>query len=61
MYSIPLKNILTLQESSPASTELEAIVTDWLAQMLKLPEYFLNSHSGPGAGMIQVGTAIKYF
>ncbi|KRY42675.1 aromatic-L-amino-acid decarboxylase [Trichinella spiralis] len=42
--------------SSPACTELEMVMMDWLAKLLKLPEYFLYSHSGPGAGMIQ-GTA----
>ena len=26
---------------------------DWLAKMLKLPEHFLNSDPGPGAGIIQ--------
>ncbi|KRZ19819.1 Aromatic-L-amino-acid decarboxylase [Trichinella pseudospiralis] len=42
--------------SSPACTELEMVMMDWLAKLLNLPEYFLYSHSGPGAGMIQ-GTA----
>eukprot|EP00268_Persea_americana_P063136 TRINITY_DN8154_c0_g1_i20.p1 TRINITY_DN8154_c0_g1~~TRINITY_DN8154_c0_g1_i20.p1 ORF type:complete len:493 (-),score=95.90 TRINITY_DN8154_c0_g1_i20:573-2051(-) len=40
--------------TSPAATELEVIVLDWLAKMLKLPEHFL-SH-GKGGGVIQ-GTA----
>ncbi|XP_068656100.1 tyrosine decarboxylase 2 [Aristolochia californica] len=40
--------------SSPAATELEVIVLDWLAKMLKLPEQFLSS--GQGGGVIQ-GTA----
>jgi aromatic-L-amino-acid decarboxylase len=39
--------------ASPACTELELIVLDWLAKMIELPEHFLNSHPGPGAGMIQ--------
>lgn len=34
-------------------TELEMIMTDWLAKAIGLPECFFNSDSGPGAGMIQ--------
>ncbi|GLT85690.1 hypothetical protein SLE2022_038710 [Rubroshorea leprosula] len=37
--------------SSPAATELESIVMDWLGQMLKLPSSFL--FSGNGGGVIQ--------
>ncbi|XVF72101.1 hypothetical protein PTKIN_Ptkin12aG0094000 [Pterospermum kingtungense] len=40
--------------TSPAATELEVIVLDWLAKMLKLPEDFLSA--GQGGGVIQ-GTA----
>uniref|UniRef100_A0A915I6Y0 Aromatic-L-amino-acid decarboxylase n=1 Tax=Romanomermis culicivorax TaxID=13658 RepID=A0A915I6Y0_ROMCU len=40
--------------SCPASTELEMVVLDWIAKILDLPEYFLNSHPGNGMGMIQV-------
>ncbi|KAH9729094.1 Phenylacetaldehyde synthase [Citrus sinensis] len=40
--------------TSPAATELEMIVLDWLAKLLKLPEDFLSS--GQGGGVIQ-GTA----
>ncbi|XP_072989100.1 tyrosine decarboxylase 2 isoform X2 [Typha latifolia] len=40
--------------TSPAATELEMIVLDWLAKMLKLPSEFLSS--GQGGGVIQ-GTA----
>ncbi|XP_072951960.1 tyrosine decarboxylase 1-like [Typha angustifolia] len=37
--------------SSPAATELESIVMDWLAEMLRLPkEYFF---SGGGGGVLQ--------
>jgi aromatic-L-amino-acid decarboxylase len=39
---------------SPAITELETIMMDWLAQMLNLPECFLSK--GRGGGVIQ-GTA----
>ncbi|XP_057965229.1 tyrosine decarboxylase 2 isoform X1 [Malania oleifera] len=40
--------------TSPAATELEMIVLDWLAKMLKLPNDFLST--GQGGGVIQ-GTA----
>lgn len=40
--------------TSPAATELEMIVLDWLAKMLKLPDGFLST--GQGGGVIQ-GTA----
>ncbi|XP_030546509.2 tyrosine decarboxylase 2-like isoform X1 [Rhodamnia argentea] len=40
--------------TSPAATELEIIVLDWLAKLLNLPDDFLST--GPGGGVIQ-GTA----
>ncbi|XP_010326342.1 tyrosine decarboxylase 2 [Solanum lycopersicum] len=40
--------------TSPAATELEMIVLDWLAKVLKLPDEFLST--GQGGGVIQ-GTA----
>jgi aromatic-L-amino-acid decarboxylase len=40
--------------TSPAATELETIVLDWLGKLLHLPEEFLSS--GKGGGVIQ-GTA----
>lgn len=40
--------------TSPAATELEVIVLDWFAKMLKLPDQFLSA--GQGGGVIQ-GTA----
>lgn len=44
----------TYQASSPACTELEMIVMDWLGKMLALPEEFLHSSPGDGGGVIQV-------
>ena len=35
-------------ETSPACTELETHVLDWLAEMLSLPEYFLSDNNGGG-------------
>jgi aromatic-L-amino-acid decarboxylase len=40
-----------LWATSPACTELETRVLDWVAQMLRLPGKFLSS--GPGGGVIQ--------
>lgn len=42
--------------ASPACTELEMIMMDWLGKMLHLPEQFLFESGGPGGGVIQ-GTA----
>nr|XP_042132091.1 histidine decarboxylase isoform X2 [Peromyscus maniculatus bairdii]XP_042132092.1 histidine decarboxylase isoform X2 [Peromyscus maniculatus bairdii]XP_042132093.1 histidine decarboxylase isoform X2 [Peromyscus maniculatus bairdii] len=40
--------------SSPACTELEMSVMDWLAKMLGLPEHFLHHHpSSQGGGVLQ--------
>jgi len=42
--------------SSPACTELEVNMMNWLGKLLGLPEEFLNCSEGPGGGVIQ-GTA----
>nr|CAH7741757.1 unnamed protein product [Callosobruchus chinensis] len=42
--------------ASPACTELEVVMMDWLGQMLGLPEEFLARSGGRGGGVIQ-GTA----
>ncbi|KAL5237892.1 hypothetical protein ACI65C_005302 [Semiaphis heraclei] len=42
--------------SSPACTELEVVMMDWLAKMIGLPEIFLASAGQGGGGVIQ-GTA----
>jgi len=39
--------------SSPAATELEMSVTDWLARLLGLSEAFIGDCGGPGGGVIQ--------
>jgi len=48
-----------LQISSPACTELEVVMMDWLAKMIGLPEIFLASAGLGGGGVIQV--CIHYF
>jgi aromatic-L-amino-acid decarboxylase len=40
-----------LWATSPAATELETLVLDWLAELLDLPERFRSA--GPGGGVIQ--------
>ncbi|XP_069960145.1 aromatic-L-amino-acid decarboxylase-like [Cherax quadricarinatus] len=42
--------------SSPACTELEVVMLDWLGQLLDLPSQFLAASGGKGGGVIQ-GTA----
>ncbi|KAL1496931.1 hypothetical protein ABEB36_007981 [Hypothenemus hampei] len=39
--------------ASPAMTELEVVMMNWLGRMLELPEEFLNCSEGPGGGVIQ--------
>jgi aromatic-L-amino-acid/L-tryptophan decarboxylase len=38
---------------SPACTELETVVTDWLAKAFQLPETFLSTSANGGGGTIQ--------
>lgn len=42
--------------ASPACTELEVVMLDWLGKMLDLPKEFLACSGGKGGGVIQ-GTA----
>ncbi|KAM5190241.1 aromatic-L-amino-acid decarboxylase isoform 2-T2 [Callospermophilus lateralis] len=39
--------------ASPACTELETVMMDWLGKMLQLPEEFLAGKDGEGGGVIQ--------
>lgn len=47
---------MVFQIASPACTELEVVMLDWLGKMLGLPEVFLACSGGKGGGVIQ-GTA----
>lgn len=48
--------------ASPAATELEIMMADWLARMLGLPEYFLHScKDSHGGGVIQTTTSESTF
>lgn len=50
------------QAASPACTELETVVLDWLGKMLKLPEEFLAGTEGKGGGVIQVSSQnLKFY
>ncbi|KAM0952398.1 putative aromatic-amino-acid transaminase [Dioscorea sansibarensis] len=42
--------------SSPAATELESIVMDWMAKMMKLPSMFLFSGDQGGGGVLHGST-----
>ena len=51
-----------LQASSPACTELETIVMDWLAKAIGLPPVFYHSNKDTlGGGVIQVKRSISTF
>ena len=39
--------------ASPACTELEVVMLDWLGKMIGLPEEFLACSGGKGGGVIQ--------
>lgn len=41
-----------MQICSPACTELETVMMDWMARTLELPKKFLSD--GEGGGVIQV-------
>lgn len=45
---------MLFQAASPACTELETVMLDWLAKMLKLPDCFIAGTDGRGGGVIQV-------
>ena len=50
------------QASSPACTELEVIVMDWLGKMIGLPDDFLHSASkSEGGGVIQTTASESTF
>jgi aromatic-L-amino-acid/L-tryptophan decarboxylase len=44
---------LCVQIASPACTELEVVMLDWLGKMLDLPADFLACSGGKGGGVIQ--------
>lgn len=48
------EHLILFQASSPACTELEMVVMDWLGKMLDLPQEFLFCSGGRGGGVIQV-------
>lgn len=50
------------QAASPACTELEMVMMDWLGKMLQLPDAFLVERGGEGGGVIQVrrGGGIRF-
>ncbi|KAM5190240.1 aromatic-L-amino-acid decarboxylase isoform 1-T1 [Callospermophilus lateralis] len=48
-----LEKIIMPGAASPACTELETVMMDWLGKMLQLPEEFLAGKDGEGGGVIQ--------
>lgn len=47
------------QAASPACTELETVMLDWLGKMINLPEEFLAGKHSQGGGVIQVRGDMK--
>uniref|UniRef100_A0A8D0Q8Q8 Aromatic-L-amino-acid decarboxylase n=1 Tax=Sus scrofa TaxID=9823 RepID=A0A8D0Q8Q8_PIG len=45
--------------ASPACTELETVMMDWLGKMLQLPEAFLAGEAGEGGGVIQAHSSVE--
>ena len=56
MLSDAIGNIGFSWNASPACTELEMVMMDWIGKMLQLPEDFLFCGPGRGGGVIQVKT-----
>uniref|UniRef100_A0A8D2D9R1 Aromatic-L-amino-acid decarboxylase n=1 Tax=Sciurus vulgaris TaxID=55149 RepID=A0A8D2D9R1_SCIVU len=48
-----IEKIIMPGAASPACTELETVMMDWLGKMLQLPEAFLAGKAGEGGGVIQ--------
>nr|XP_027809173.1 aromatic-L-amino-acid decarboxylase isoform X4 [Marmota flaviventris] len=48
-----IEKIIMPGAASPACTELETVMMDWLGKMLQLPEEFLAGKAGEGGGVIQ--------
>uniref|UniRef100_A0A493TDQ1 Aromatic-L-amino-acid decarboxylase n=1 Tax=Anas platyrhynchos platyrhynchos TaxID=8840 RepID=A0A493TDQ1_ANAPP len=48
-----IEKIIMPGAASPACTELETVMLDWLGKMINLPEEFLAGKDGQGGGVIQ--------
>ncbi|KAL7603308.1 hypothetical protein Lser_V15G19346 [Lactuca serriola] len=48
-------------ESSPAATELEIIVMEWLLKLLQLPQSFSTSSNNAGGGGVLLGSTCEAF
>ena len=51
----------TKKIASPACTDLEVVMMDWLGQLLGLPSQFLACSGGTGGGVIQVSRQSIFF
>ncbi|CAN6226097.1 unnamed protein product [Urochloa humidicola] len=56
MLSVGLNVVPFVWAASPAAAELEAVVVDWMAQLLGLPRRFMFSGGGGGGGVLQGST-----
>ncbi|XP_076350879.1 aromatic-L-amino-acid decarboxylase-like isoform X3 [Tachypleus tridentatus] len=48
-----IQRVVLPGSASPASTDLEMVMLDWLGKMVQLPQEFLFSSNGPGGGVVQ--------
>lgn len=53
LFVIHIHTHFSLQMASPAYTELELAMMNWLGKLLNLPDVFLNSSKGTGGGVLQ--------
>ena len=58
-FTLPIGFFHSSQLASPACTELEVVMLDWLGKMLDLPKEFLTSGGGKGGGVIQVISSVS--
>ena len=52
--NILFSSLNSIKVASPACTELEVVMMDWLGKLIGLPPVFLASSAGKGGGVIQV-------
>lgn len=54
MIFIKFSLLLFFQIASPACTELEVVMLDWMGKLIGLPKEFLACSGGKAGGVIQV-------
>ncbi|XP_076350887.1 aromatic-L-amino-acid decarboxylase-like isoform X10 [Tachypleus tridentatus] len=54
-----IQRVVLPGSASPASTDLEMVMLDWLGKMVQLPQEFLFSSNGPGGGVVQAHCSVE--